>query len=71
MTECLQEFDMYARQTEVKDADRALAFLYRLGGRARDEVLCQTERMRQDCKALVALLRLRVGPPETVQHSID
>ena len=50
----------------MKDVDRAVALLDHLGGCAREEVLCQPERVRQDCKALVALLLLRFGPPETV-----
>ena len=50
----------------MKDVDRAVALLDHLGGFARDEVLCQPERVHQDCKALVALLLLRFGPPETV-----
>ena len=70
VAEWLQEFDMYARQTGVKDVDRAVALLYHIGGRARDDVLCQTERVRQDGKAMVALDRLRFGPPETV-HSLS
>ena len=69
VAEWLHEFDMYARQTGVKDADRAAVLLYHLGGRAMEEVLCQPERVRQDCKALVALLLWRFGPPETV-HSL-
>ena len=60
---------MYARQTGVKDADRALVLLYHLCGRAREEVLCQPERVHQDCNALVALLLRRFGPPATV-HSL-
>ena len=66
VAEWLQEFDVYARQTGVKDVDRAVALLDHLGGFAREEVLCQPERVRQDCKALVALLLLRFGAPETV-----
>ena len=46
-----------------------MALLYHLGGCAREEVLCQPERVRQDGKALVALLLQRFGPPETV-HSL-
>ena len=65
----VHEFDMYVRQTGVKDADRAVVLLYHLGGRAREEVLCQPERVRHDCKALVALLLRRFGPPETL-HSL-
>ena len=53
-----------------KDADRTVALLYRLGGRAREEVLCQPERVHQDDKALVALFLLRFVPPETV-HSLS
>ena len=67
MAEWIHEFDMYARQTRVKDADRAVVLLYHLGGRARG--LCQPERLRQDCNALVALLLRCFGPPETV-HSL-
>lgn len=66
VAEWLHEFEVYARQTGVKDVDRAMALLDHLGGCAREEVLCQPERVRQDCKALVALLLLRFGPPETV-----
>ena len=43
--------------------------LDQLGGCAREEVLCQPERVRQACKAWVALLLLCFGPPETV-HSL-
>ena len=66
VAEWLHEFDMYARQTGVKDAGRAVVLLYHLCGRAREEVLCQPERVRQDCKALVSLRLLRFGPPDTV-----
>ena len=66
VAEWLHEFDMYALQTGVKDADRAVVLLYHLCGRARKEVLCQPERVRRDGKALVTLLLLRFGPPETV-----
>ena len=66
VAEWLQEFDVYARQIGVNDVDRAVALLDHLGGFAREEVLCQPERVRQDCNALVALLLLRFGPPETV-----
>ena len=69
VAEWLHEFDMYAHQTGVKDADRAVVLLYHLGGRATEEVLCQPERVRQDCKAMVALLLRRFGPPETM-HSL-
>ena len=69
VAELLVEFDMYARHTGVKDVDRAVALLDQLGGCAREEVLCQPERVRQTGKALVALLMLRFGPPETV-HSL-
>ena len=65
VAEWLHEFDV-ARQTGVKDVDRAVALLDHLGGCAREEVLCQPERVCQDCKALVVLLLLRFGPPETV-----
>ena len=60
---------MYARQTGVKDVDRAVAFLYHIGGCAREDVLCQPEQVRQDGKALVALLLRRFGSPETM-HSL-
>ena len=69
VAEWLLEFDMYARHTGVKDVDRAVALLDQLVGCAREEVLCQPERVRQAGKALVALLLLRFGPPETV-HSL-
>ena len=59
VAEWLHKFDMYARQTGVKDVDRAVALLDHLGGCATEEVLCQPERVRQDGKALVALLLLR------------
>ena len=62
----LYEFDVYARQTGVKDVDRAVALLDHIGGCAREEVLCQPERVRQNGKALVALLLLRFGPPDTL-----
>ena len=57
----------YARHTGVKDADRSVALLYHLGGYAMEEVFCQPGRVRQNCKALVALLLRRFGPPETIQ----
>ena len=63
VAERLHEFDMYANQTGVKDADRAVALHYHIGGCAREEVLCQPERVRQDGKALVALLLRRFGSP--------
>ena len=37
VAEWLHEFEMYARQTGVKDADRAVELLYPLGGLAREE----------------------------------
>ena len=40
MAEWLHEFDMYASQPGVRDADRPVALLYRLGGCAREEALC-------------------------------
>ena len=46
-----------------------MPLLYHIGGCAREEVLCQPERVRQDGKALVVLLLQRFGPPETV-HSL-
>ena len=64
VTQWLQEFDMYARHTGVQDADRVVALLYHIGGCAREDMICQPERVRQDGKALIALLRLRFGPPE-------
>ena len=67
VAEWLYEFDSYARQTGVKDADRVVALLYHLGGCAREEVICQPERVRQDGKALVGLLLRHFGPPKTVQ----
>ena len=70
VAEWLQEFDMYARQTGVTDPDRAVALLYTLGGCAREKVFYQPERMRPDCKALVALLLQHFGPPEMV-HSVS
>ena len=69
VAEWIHEFDMYARQTGGKDADRPVALLYHLGGCVREEVVCQPERVLQDGKALVALLLRRFGPPETV-HSL-
>ena len=38
MAEWLQEFDVYARQAGVHNADRATAILDHLGGCAREEV---------------------------------
>ena len=70
VTERLQEFDMYTRQTGVKDADRALVLFCHIGGYASEEVFCQSERVRQAGNALVALFLRRFGPPETV-HSLS
>ena len=69
VAEWLHAFDIkfYAHQTGVKDADRVVALLYHLGGCAREEIICQPERVRQDGKALVGLLLRNFGPPKTVQ----
>ena len=48
----------------MKNVDRAVALFDHIGGCDREEVLCQPERVHQDCKELVALLLLRFGPPE-------
>ena len=69
VAEWLHEFDKYAHQTGAKDADRTMALLYHLGGCDREEVICQQGRVRQDCKALVALLLWRCGSPE-MRHSL-
>ena len=66
VAEWLHEFDVYARQAGVQNADRAMAILDHLGGCAREEVLCHPDAVRHDYKALVTLLQLRFGPPETV-----
>ena len=50
----------------MQNTDRAMAILDHLGGCAREEVLCHPDTVRHDYKALVALLKLRFGPPETV-----
>ena len=66
----LDEFETFARQVGICNADRAVAVLDHLGGRAREEVLCHPDVVQHDYCALVALLKLRFGPHESV-HSLS
>jgi hypothetical protein len=66
LIEWLDQFDVYVRQTGVSDVDKAVVILDHLGGCAREEVLCQPDVERHDYGALVALLKLRFAPHETV-----
>ena len=62
----LDEFETFARQVGICNADRAVAVLDHLGGRAREEVLCHPDVVQHDYCALVALLKLRFGPHDSV-----
>ena len=53
----------------MSDVDKAVVILDHLGGCAREEVLCQPDAVRHDHGVLVALLKLRFAPHETVQSS--
>ena len=65
--EWLLDLDVVVRQCGVPEGERAcLVLIDHLGGRARDEALCQPEEVRRDFGALVAALRRRFGPYETV-----
>ena len=66
----LDDFCVYARQMGVSEDDRAVILLDHLGGCAKEEVLCHPLAMRQSVESLVALLRSRFGPLESV-HSLQ
>ena len=66
LVEWLDQFDMYVRQAEVSDVDKAVVMFDHLGGCAREEVLCHPDAVRNDYGALVALLKLHFAPHETV-----
>ena len=70
LVEWLDQFDVYARQAEVSDVNKAVVLLDHLGGCAREEVLCHPDAVRNDYGALVALLKLHFAPHETV-HSLS
>ena len=70
LVEWLDQFDAYARQAGVNDTVRAVVLLDHLGGCAREEVLCHPDMVQRDYDALVALLKLRFAPHETV-HSLS
>ena len=65
--EWLLDLDVFVRQCGVPEGERACQVLIdHLGGRARDEALCQPEEVRRDFGAPVSALRRRFGPWETV-----
>ena len=66
LIEWLDQFDVYVRHTGVSDVDKAVVIIDHLGGCAREEVLCHPDVERHDYGALVALLKLRCAPHETV-----
>ena len=66
----LDQFDVYVRHTGVNDTVKAVVLLDHLGGCAREEVLCHSDMVQCDYDALVALLKLRFAPHETV-HSFS
>ena len=66
ISQWLENFETYARQAGVANADRAMTIFDHLGGCARDEVLCHPEAIRLNCDSLVKLLTLRFGPTESV-----
>ena len=66
LVEWLDQFDMYVRQAEVSDVDKAVVMFDHLGGCAREEVLCHPDAVQNDYGALVALLKLHFAPHETV-----
>lgn len=66
ISQWLEEFETYARQAGITNANRAMAIFDHLGGCARDEVLCHPEAIRLDYQSLVDLLTLRFGPTESV-----
>ena len=69
LADWLDDFCVYARQMAVSEDDRAVILLDHLGGCAKEEVLCHPLAMRQSVESLVALLRSRFGPLESV-HSL-
>ena len=65
--EWLFDLEAFVRQCGVPEGKRAcLVLIAHLGGRARNEALCQPEEVRRDFGALVSALRRRFGPWETV-----
>ena len=69
LADWLDDFCVYARQMAVSEDDRAVILLDHLGGCAKEEILCHPLAMRQSVESLVALLRSRFGPLESV-HSL-
>ena len=69
LADWLDDFCVDARQMGVSEDDRAVILLDHLGGCAKEEVLCHPLAMRQSVESLVALLRSRFGPLESV-HSL-
>ena len=69
LVEWLDQFDVYVRQTGVSDVDKAVVLLDHLGGCVREELLCHPDMVQCAYDALVALLKLRFAPHETV-HSL-
>ena len=69
LADWLDDFCVYARQMAVSEDDRAVILLDHLGGCAKEEVLCHPLAMRESVESLVALLRSRFGPLESV-HSL-
>ena len=63
----LDQFDVYARQAGVNGTVKAVVHLGRC---TREEVLCHPDMVQRDYDALVALLKLRFAPHETV-HSLS
>ena len=66
LADWLDDFCVYARQMAVSEDDRAVILLDHLGGCAKEEIVCHPLAMRQSVESLVALLRSRFGPLESV-----
>ena len=66
ISQWLENFETYARQAGVTNADRAMTMFDHLGGCAQDEVLFHPAAVRLNCYSLVKLLMLRFGPTESV-----
>ena len=69
LADWLDDVCVYARQMALSEDDRAVILLDHLGGCAKEEILCHPLATRQSVESLVALLRSRFGPLESV-HSL-
>ena len=66
ISQWLEEFETYARQAGITEANKAMSIFDHLRACARVEVLYHPEAVRLDYQSLVSLLKLRFGPTECV-----